>query len=138
MITRDELVKLADRRVAEALVFASAGQFAGAYYLLGYAIEHAIKAILADKILARTMPDRKFVESFYEHDLAKLASHAGLSDPARDRSRADPHFAANWNVVRTWKVDARYRDVGFEDYAGLERAVLDPHQGVLPWIRIYW
>jgi hypothetical protein len=44
--TRAELQALAARRIREARVLFDAGEFDGAYYLAGYAIECALKAIV--------------------------------------------------------------------------------------------
>jgi hypothetical protein len=44
---RETMRKLAMARLAEARILLDAGEFSGAYYLAGYAIECAIKARIA-------------------------------------------------------------------------------------------
>jgi hypothetical protein len=45
----------------------------GAYYLVGYVVEFALKIrIISELIKSDSFPDRKFVENFYKHDLAQL------------------------------------------------------------------
>jgi HEPN domain-containing protein len=52
MTTHAELKKLARIRLADANALYEARRYAGAYYMAGYAIECAIKAILAKEFRA--------------------------------------------------------------------------------------
>jgi len=50
--------KLAEARLAEATLLLASGLPSGAYYLAGYAIECALKAIIAAQFRASEIPDR--------------------------------------------------------------------------------
>jgi hypothetical protein len=138
LVTKDELIALTEVRVQEASVLGRAGFVLGASYLLGYALECAIKAILAGTFRAHTIPDKRFVLNIHTHELPALVAHANLSIALQERIKADQAFAANWNVVRTWSEEIRYQVAPVMDYASFETAVLDETAGILPWIRTHW
>ncbi|MBA2725148.1 MAG: DNA-binding protein, partial [Actinobacteria bacterium] len=52
-----DLRTLADIRVREASVLVAAGEPSGAYYLAGYALECALKAVITRGLSAYTMPE---------------------------------------------------------------------------------
>ena len=65
------------RREASALL--TAGQYHGAYYLAGYAVECALKACVAKQVRRYDFPDRKLANEVYTHDLEKLMKLSGLA-----------------------------------------------------------
>jgi hypothetical protein len=69
--TLDEYKQLAQLRLVEAKCLFLQGYNDGAYYLVGYAIECVLKAILINTLLnRRAYPDYGFKpEKFYTHDL---------------------------------------------------------------------
>ena len=69
---RAQFQQLADLRLRDAEVLLAAGQWAAAYYLLGYCIECALKACIAKQFLQHDVPDRKLVNSFYTRRLDDL------------------------------------------------------------------
>jgi HEPN domain-containing protein len=67
-------------RIREAKILLDAGEFDGAYYLAGYAVECALKACIL-KRLSDYWPDesdRKMLEKCYTHDLEHLLKAADL------------------------------------------------------------
>lgn len=107
-LAKTVLEQLAIMRLAEAEHLLGAGHFSGAYYLGGYAAELALKACIARTFQPETLPDRRFVERVYTHDLPKLAELAGLDASLSGQSAADPVLVANWRVVARWSEGARY------------------------------
>jgi hypothetical protein len=81
-MNRTDLKLLADDRVADARTLLAATRWSAAYYLLGYAVECALKACVASQFRQDEVPDKKIVLDFYTHDLEKLLSISGLK--ARD------------------------------------------------------
>jgi HEPN domain-containing protein len=137
MLTKVELKALANQRLAEAKVLLVAGLWSGAYYLSGYAVELALKAVLAGRFVADAIPDKKLVNDIYTHNLADLVRHAGL-EPALNKRKADLPFAANWEVAKAWKEDARYQDWTEGQAKNMIDALADPTSGVLTWIQANW
>ena len=90
MLTRGSLARNADRKLAAARVLVQAGMWSDAYYLAGYAVEIALKAIVASRFRADEITDRKLVDSVYTHDVPKLVDLAGLG-PDLDIRRGSPH-----------------------------------------------
>src|ERR1700733_9390749 len=64
--------QLAELRLAEAKSLLEKGLPSGAYYLAGYAIECALKAIIATGFRANEIPDKSLVNSVYTHNLNEL------------------------------------------------------------------
>ena len=137
-LTRTLLRDLAEERLGEAETLLKAGRVAGAYYLAGYSAELGLKACIARQFRADAIPDRKLVEQTYSHDIAKLASLAGLAESLKRRQLSNKRFAAYWEVVTNWSERARYRRIEAIEASDLLLALTDPQDGVMRWIRENW
>jgi hypothetical protein len=65
---RTRLQQLAMLRLEEAKLLTREGQFSRAYYVAGYAIECALKALIAAQFRENEIPDRSLVVSVYTHN----------------------------------------------------------------------
>jgi hypothetical protein len=132
-LTKSVLIRLARDKVAAARALLDAGCYTDAYYIVGYAVECALKAKIADEFEAHTIPDKKRVLDIYVHDLGKLANLAGLVPALEKKCRADPAFKQDWDIVRAWDSQSRYVDHSVEEAYALFDSV-DGASGVLAWI----
>lgn len=137
-LTKAVLEELAELRLAEAEHLFGVGHYSGAYYLGGYAVEMALKACIADTFRPSTIPDRRFVDKIFTHNLTVLIDSAGLKASRNARSEADHVFAQHWEVVRQWSEEARYVIVGAEKASALVGALRDEDHGVFAWICSHW
>lgn len=136
---RSDLHILAEARVADAEALLQGGRWAAAYYLLGYAVECALKACAAKQFREHEVPDRTIVNDFYTHRLDKLLNIAGAKVALEAQAAADPRFQVNWNAVRDWNEASRYDHSTTEARArDMLVAVADPSSGVLPWLKTQW
>jgi len=120
-------------------VLLDAGEFSGAYYLCGYAIECAMKACIAKRTAADDFPDKKRVEQSYTHEISsKLLAAAGLQQELADQEKADMAFAGHWAVVKDWTEESRYEMHDQKKATDYYTAVADPSHGVLKWLRTLW
>ncbi len=135
MVNRGEWQRLSAMREREAKVLLDAGEYAGAYYLCGYAVECALKACIVRGLPAESMPEKKDVDRFYTHDLDQLLTLAKL----RDAFLTDEDRKIDWNIVTDWNERARYRnDITGAQAASLYRICTESTIGVLPWLRTVW
>lgn len=134
-MNRTDLQRLAELRLREADHLLSAELYAGAYYLLGYSVECALKACIAKQIRQYDFPDRRLINDSYTHNLETLLRLSGL----RDELRADPDLDLNWTVVKDWSEQSRY-ELGISEVRArdLNDAINDAANGVLPWLRTRW
>jgi HEPN domain-containing protein len=138
-MNRFDLQKMADERVADAAALLDAGRFQAAYYLCGYAVEFALKACIARQVREFDFPDRKVVNDSYVHDLTKLLSVSRLAQLHREEAEQNDAFAENWGIVQAWSEASRYNAAITEAAARvLFRAVSDPTNGVLTWLKKYY
>lgn len=138
-MNRTDLQLLADARVADAEALLQSKRWAAAYYLLGYAVECALKACAAHQFRQDEVPDKTVVNDFYTHRLDKLISISGVKAALEMRAGADPAFQVNWNTVRDWNEASRYDHATSEVTArDMLVAVADPTSGVLAWLRTQW
>ena len=73
----------------------------------------------------------------YSHDLDTLLDVAEILELWLQREIAtNPGFAVNWNTVKDWTAESRYKTSGL-NAKDLYNAVTGPN-GVLPWIRLRW
>jgi hypothetical protein len=138
-MNRTDLQTLAESRLADGIALLEAGRSAGAYYMLGYAVECALKAAIAKQIREHDFPDRQLVIDSYTHDLVKLLKISGLRKEFDERNTADPAFTVNWTTTKDWTETARYSTTITVVLArDLHSAITDPTSGVLPWLKTLW
>jgi len=125
----DDLRLLAEERIAEAQILRDARHFSGAYYLAGYAVELALKAVLTSALASYSMPDQKQVAAAHVHDLRGLAVGCGL------QPEADAGIRVAWNVVApNWAPEDRYRI--HSEVRSIQ--MVDAAREVLEWLRPHW
>jgi hypothetical protein len=70
---KSDFQKIADMRVREARILLDAGEWDGAYYLAGYAVECALKACIIKRLnTSDVWPEKSFMDNCYKHDLKLL------------------------------------------------------------------
>lgn len=138
-MNRSDLQRLTRIRLREARVLLTNGHYQGAYYLLGYAVECALKACIARQTRRYDFPDRKLVNDSYTHDLSKLLSVSGLEPEYRKESDNNPTFELNWTIVKDWSEQSRYTvSVNKTRAADFRSAVVGRRHGILPWLQKWW
>lgn len=138
-MNRDDLQRIARLRVKEAKVLLENGYFSGAYYLLGYAVECALKACIAKQIKRYDFPDRKLVSDSYSHELEKLLSVSGLKSELQKEIQNNPNLEVNWAIVKDWSVESRYStDISETTARDFYSAVTTRKNGVLSWLKKWW
>jgi hypothetical protein len=125
-------------RLREAEFLMAADEWSGAYYLSGYAVECALKAIIARQFQADTIPDRDLIRRVFSHDPVELLRLTGAEAALVEASGIDPAFGANWDVVSLWNEQSRYEIIDEQRARALVKAVADVENGVLQWIRQLW
>jgi hypothetical protein len=135
---RSEFQTIAKLRVSEAQVLLDAGCFPGAYYLIGYAMECALKSCVARQIRRCEFPDKKLAIEAHTHDLEKLVRVAGLVQQFEADRRANPALELNWAITKDWSEIARYDASISEPQARDLVAACIGKGGVLPWVRKRW
>jgi HEPN domain-containing protein len=139
-MNRNDFKQLVERRIAEAKVLLDNSHWDGAYYLAGYAVECAIKACIAKQTKRHDFPpDRRTVDKIYSHDLEDLISLAKLRNDLTNEQNQNPQFGTNWNVVKDWSEQSRYRTTTTQGAAqDLYEAITNRKNGVLRWLKKYW
>jgi len=138
-VNRADLQSLADVRVQDAKVLLNAGRYSAAYYVLGYAVECALKACVAGQIRQHDFPDKQLILDSYTHDLTQLLRISGLATTFKERVAANKPFEVNWSTVKDWNEGTRYDSTISELKArDLFSAVTDGKDGVLTWIKTLW
>lgn len=136
-MNRIDLQRLANTRIREAMLLFTAGEYSGAYYLSGYAIECALKACFAKAVRRHDFPDKSRSRKVFVHNLPELLELAKLKKDLQISAQSNPRLEAAWNAVCDWTEESRY---GIWTRAEAER-ILDAIKGktgVLPWIRQRW
>jgi HEPN domain-containing protein len=132
------LQKLASVRVHEARTLLMAGHYPGAYYLIGYAVECALKACISKQVKQYDFPDKKLAEKAYTHALEQLVKTAGLERDFIEDRQKNPELDLNWTVVKDWKETARYDPNISSQPANDLYSACTGANGVLPWIIKRW
>ena len=135
--TRKDFQRLTELRAKEASSLVRSRNQQGAYYFAGLAVECALKACIAKKTKRHDFPaDPKHAGRVYSHDLTELLKLAGL-DTQLDRDiRGNSQLAANWGVIKAWRVESRYETAGLNGKDMVDS--LESPDGVLTWIKQRW
>lgn len=144
MPTSAEFWDLADIRLKDAEGLLGIKRWACAYYVAGYAVECAFKALIVrdaersgsvfdDKKLATQLLD-----SFFIHDLEKLCKAANLDAAFGTARGANPALDNYWQIVKDWKETSRYQQKGQPEAEKLVGALNHDPDGVMKWIRTRW
>lgn len=131
--SRADFEKLMDLRRKEAKLLIDKQDWDGGHYLVGYAVEAALKIRIIIRLMkSDSFPDKKLAENFYKHDLIVLRKFAGL-DEEMDK---DPSVSPQWEIVKGWSEQSRY-EIGTTEQKAKE--LYDAiENGVLPWIKARW
>lgn len=137
-LKRSDFQDLAKLRIADAEQLLKSGNFPGAYYVAGFAVECGLKACIAKATDQFEFPDFDRAKESWNHDLTKLLNAAGLLAEHGKRIASDVDFNANWLIVKDWDVASRYEKRSQAEAQGLFDAITDTGHGVLPWVEGYW
>jgi HEPN domain-containing protein len=134
-VTRSEFQQVAELRVKDAEILLNAQRWDAAYYLAGYAVECALKACIAKGFNQHDIPDWKFCQNIFVHDLEKLLKLASLQSQIVKNSPLD----VNWGIVSEWSEKSRYElNTTETDATEMFGAVTDLANGVLVWLKNNW
>jgi HEPN domain-containing protein len=127
--------QLTEARLVEARLLLAHGHPSGAYYLAGYAVECALKAVIAAGFRANEIPDKSRVNSIYTHNLKDLLNLADLKGPLEDDMNENSELRESWATISKWSEHARYQVWTSDAAAIMLEAVGAADKGLLPWLQ---
>jgi hypothetical protein len=141
--TRADWQQLAEDRIldARAHLDPAVARWSAAYYLVGYAIECALKACVLVRVAAHPeviYEDKKFSLNAWTHDFESLVLLAGLKTDRDADALANSALNTNWQRLKDWTEESRYLQKTQTEAQRLFDAVTDPAHGVMQWIRLRW
>ena len=107
-MNKSNLEKLVDIRISEARVLLESENYQGSYYLVGYALECAIKACIAKQVRQYDFPNKELAQKSHQHKLTDLLGVASLKQKLSEKELTDSDFKLNWAVAKDWTVESRY------------------------------
>ena len=137
-MNRTDFQRLATARLADAKALFEAECWPGLYYVSGYAVECAMKACIAKQTRAEDFPDKETATKCHTHNLAILTFFADLEEDLETTKGSSRRFARHWEIVKDWNPRARYELTSESKARELYQAVIDPRDGVMPWILTHW
>ncbi len=129
---------MANTRLREAKALLAAEEWSGAYYLAGYSVECALKAVIAKEVKRHDFPDRDRVNRSYTHKLPDLDVLARLDAEIAVERKAKSGFAAAWATVSEWDEKSRYAIWTADEAWAMVDAVGRRKDGVLRWVKQRW
>jgi HEPN domain len=144
MATSAQFWDLAEVRLRDAEGLLGIGRWACAYYIAGYAVECALKALIVRNTerIGAIFDDKreasKLLDNFFLHDLEKLLKTTGLEEAFGTACGANPALDNAWEVVLEWKETSRYLQKGQLQAETLVQAINHEQDGVMKWIRDRW
>ncbi|RUU07812.1 HEPN domain-containing protein [Mesorhizobium sp. M7A.T.Ca.TU.009.01.3.2] len=137
-LERTALQAIANAKLQDAELLFQNERYSNAYYLFGYAAEIAIKARISRVFQPDTIPDKKFVQDIYSHDLNRLVALAGLSADLNESRTASPVFDGHWSAVSDWNEASRYDMIDVFEATAMRNAMVDEEQGIFRWLQGRW
>jgi AbiV family abortive infection protein len=113
LITGEQLKELAHQRLAEAQLLYENGFYQGAYYLGGYAVEFALKALICKRLGFEVFGSRQagltdVSKALQVHHLPTLLAFAGLFPMLEEEKNNNEAFFKAWSKVSEWSEQRRY------------------------------
>jgi HEPN domain-containing protein len=138
-----ELQSLTRERVRDAKALLAYGQWPGAYYLAGYALECALKSCILKHLYDTGMifKDRKYLDKLgkcWTHDLEQLLELADLTADFDKARGANRQLDVHWTVAKDWQEISRYERRTEAEARELFQAITNVPDGVLTWIQSRW
>ena len=138
-MNRQELQDISNVRRREAAALLKAKHYAGAYYLLGYSVECALKACIAKQTNKHDFPNKIVVQKSYAHNLQQLLKVAGLEYKLKQDMDLNPTLEVNWTTVKDWEETSRYTlNISKNDAKDLYSACTSRSNGILTWVKKEW
>ena len=137
-MNRTELQQLAEERMRDAAALLTAGQWSGAYYMAGYAVECGLKACIAKLTNLHDYPNKDLATKCYTHKIEELVKVAGVKNQRDTDAAANPVLGANWLIAKDWDETSRYQLWTEFQARELFVAVSDTTNGVMTWIKDRW
>jgi hypothetical protein len=138
-MNKNDLEKLVDIRVNEARILLEYKHYVGAYYMLGYAVECALKAIITKKVKEFDFPNKKLANDSHTHKLGDLIGVADLNQELSKRENNNDNFKENWAITKDWSEQARYELTKEEATVNnFFNAILCETSGILIWLKSWW
>ena len=137
-MNRKDFQELSKIRLREAQALLDLELYDGAYYLVGYAVECALKACIAKGTQRYEFPDKKRADSSHTHNLRELVRLADLEDACKDAAAASGNFRLNWDTVLGWSEQCRYQRIDPESARLLLKAVSEKQHGIIVWLKLNW
>lgn len=138
-MNKTDLENLVEIRVSEARALLESENYAGAYYLIGYAVECALKACIAKQVNQFDFPNKQLANKSHTHNLTELLGVAGLKQKLAEKEDQNTEFKLNWAVVKDWSEVSRYEcAVEATKAKDLFNAATDETSGILAWLKTFW
>jgi len=139
IVNKKDFESLVELRVKDARALLKNKRYDGAYYMIGYAVECALKVSICNQIREHDFPDKNLVNQSYTHDLLKLLQLSGLALKLQQEMDKSSKFNEYWADVKDWSENDRYKASVTEDAAKKRfRAVTARKYGVLSWLKKWW
>jgi len=130
---------MADKRLEEAKLLYGNKYYDAAYYLSGYAIEFALKAVICKRLNIELFDSSQVSKGsagpLQLHGLPTLIVFSGLQAELSDKKNLDAGFDAAWSLVSQWNDRRRYEEGCSQKTA---REFLIGTNTLLSWIKTYW
>jgi HEPN domain-containing protein len=136
-MNRADFQASADERSDDAEALLRSGRYGCAYYIAGYAVECALKAIIAHQTKEGDFPPKESPR-YYSHKLQELLGLAGIQSVFDKEKLKYKAFEDNWQTVKDWNEESRYQSWGQREAEEIVAAVRDADHGVLQWLKQYW
>jgi hypothetical protein len=138
-MNRQDLQQLSRARKRDAQILLGTGNYAGSYYLMGYSVECAIKAVIAKQTQRYDFPDKRLAYDSWSHDLKHLFQTAGLWRTFESTIKTNTSLSVNWSIVKDWTENSRYTlAISQQQAQDMFSACTARTHGLLSWIKNYW
>ena len=134
-----ELKGIAKSRLKAAKILLEYSDYDGAVYMMGYALECCLKAIICKRLNLSQYPDKSGSKDkdniFKTHKFDILLTLSGLEN---DFSlNATPGRYENWSELTRWSTEIRYEPIGTQKEADAKRmyeALTEAPEGIITWV----
>jgi hypothetical protein len=129
-------LRQADEHLRDAELLALNHRWLNAYLTGGLAVECALKGVLMHRLRLNRWPERAEARHYYTHDLASLASLAGIDYLLLVEIEKASQVGVGWQTVKSFALARRYPE-GVQFPMRLGRDMIDAisgKEGLIRWL----
>ena len=141
MANHKQLREISKSRLRTSKILIDHQDYDGAFYMMGYVLECALKSVICKRLNLANYPDKDSSEDkrsiFRTHKFDILLTLSGIEKDFSLSTLVPARRSENWSIATKWRPETRYEPIGSHNQIEVVRvyeALTENPEGILNWI----